>query len=323
MVDAYIDDFAYALGERKTHIGESAGAGRLFSRQADLESAGFRWHQICEPQTSAYDLAVQAVRRLAETDRLGRIDAIIYANCLPLNGNAGDPARWERSKDVKFLMDFPASRIQAEFGLGDAVVFGLSQQACTAMLGSLDVARAMLGTEPEWNRVLCVTADRFPEGAVYEQGYNLISDGAAACVVSREPAAFRLLASHHMTNGALGQATDDETVGSYFSFTHRVVTTALAKAGVRAADLDWVVTQNTNEKAWQILARLIGVDLARVWAPTMPDVGHVISADNVVNLCALLDSGRLKPGDRLALVMAGFGLNWHCSVAEATGAVSR
>ncbi|HEY3872460.1 MAG TPA: 3-oxoacyl-[acyl-carrier-protein] synthase III C-terminal domain-containing protein [Actinocrinis sp.] len=323
MVDAYIDDFAYALGERKTHIGETAAAGRLFSEQADLESAGFRWHQVCEPGTSAYDLAAGAVRQLAESGRLGRIDAIIYSNCLPQNGNAGDPALWESSKDVKYLMDFPASRIQSEFDLGHAVVIGMSQQACTAMLGSLDVARALLGTQGDWNRVLCLTADRFPDGAIYEQGYNLISDGAAACVVSRQPAALRLVSSHHITNGALGQATDDETVGSYFSFTHRVVGTALEKAGMTGADLDWVVTQNTNEKAWQILARLIGLDRDRVWAPTMPDVGHVISADNVVNLCALLASGRLAPGDRLALVMAGFGLNWHCSVVQATEAVAR
>jgi 3-oxoacyl-[acyl-carrier-protein] synthase-3 len=53
-----------------------------------------------------------------------------------------------------------------------------------------------------------------------------------------------------------------------------------------------------------------------VWYPSLPDVGHVISADVVVNLLALLDSGQVRPGQRIALVMAGFGLNWQGAVLE-------
>jgi 3-oxoacyl-[acyl-carrier-protein] synthase III len=317
LVPIYVDSFCYALGEEKCHIDDSEGKGRLFSSAADLASAGFRWHHVCAPGTSAYDLARTAVGQIA--GEAAGADAIVHATCLPLNGNVGASADWEASRDVKFLMDFPASRLQAEFGLDDAIAIGLNQQACTAMLGSLRIAAAMLAAEPGWQRVLCVTADRFPEGAVYEQAYNLISDGAAACVVSTRPrpGAFRLVASHQITNGGLGQATDDETVGSYFSYMHRLVAQVLRRARLGAADLDWVVTQNTNEKAWAILARVIGVDFAKVIFPTLPDAGHVISADNVLNLLALTESGRVRPGDRLLLVMAGFGLNWQATVLEA------
>jgi 3-oxoacyl-[acyl-carrier-protein] synthase-3 len=149
-----------------------------------------------------------------------------------------------------------------------------------------------------------VTADRLPEGAIYEQAYNLISDGSAACLVSREPTGFRLVTAHQITNGALGQASDDETVGSYVSYTHRLFKETLDRAGLTAAGIDWVVTQNTNDKAWQILARLLGVPLERVWSPSMSDVGHVISADNIVNLAQLVASGQLRPGDRVALMSA-------------------
>src|SRR5262249_10146427 len=212
---------------------------------------------------------------------------------------------------------FPVSRLQARFGLSKAVVFGLNQQACTAMLGSVRLAGAMLAAEPGWRRGLCVAADRFPEGAVYEQADNLISRGGAACLVGREPAGFRLVAAHQITNGALGRASDDETVGSYFSYTHRLFTETLERAGLTAAGVDWVVTQNTNDKAWQILARLLGIPLERVWSPSMSDVGHVISADNIVNLAQLVTSGQLRPGQRVALMMAGVGLKWHCLLLEA------
>ena len=323
MADFYVDDFVYALGDTKLHITESAAAGRLLSAADDLADAGFQWHHVCEPTTTAYDLARAATAQLTEGGGLaGGADAIVYATCLPLNGNAGDPGEWERSRDVKHLMDFPASRLQADFGLDRAVVVGLNQQACTAMLGSLRLAGALLAAEPGWERVLCVTADRFPDGSIYEQAYNVISDGAAACVVSRQPAAFRLVTTHQITNGGLSAATDDETVGTYFSYVHRLIRETVARAGLRPADLDWVVPQNTNQKAWQILARLVGIEHERVWLPSLPDVGHVISADNVINLSSLVASGQLRAGQKVLLLMAGFGLNWQAVILEATGEFS-
>jgi 3-oxoacyl-[acyl-carrier-protein] synthase-3 len=323
MADFYVDDFVYALGDTKLHITESAAAGRLLSAADDLADAGFQWHHVCEPTTTAYDLARAATAQLTEGGGLAEgADAIVYATCLPLNGNAGDPGEWERSRDVKHLMDFPASRLQADFGLDRAVVVGLNQQACTAMLGSLRLAGALLAAEPGWERVLCVTADRFPDGSIYEQAYNVISDGAAACVVSRQPAAFRLVTTHQITNGGLSAATDDETVGTYFSYVHRLIRETVARAGLRPADLDWVVPQNTNQKAWQILARLVGIEHERVWLPSLPDVGHVISADNVINLSSLVASGQLRAGQKVLLLMAGFGLNWQAVILEATGEFS-
>jgi 3-oxoacyl-[acyl-carrier-protein] synthase-3 len=215
-------------------------------------------------------------------------------------------------------MDFPASRLQSRFDLDRAVAIGLNQQACTSMLGSVRLAGALLRDEPGWERVLCLTADRFPEGSRYEQAYNLISDGAAACVVTRAPAAFRLVAAHQITNGGLAAASDDEAVGTYFSYMHRLIRQTLDRAGLTPGEVDWVVPQNTHRSTWRILSRVAGVDEERVWLPSLPDVGHVISADNVVNLSALIRSGRLRPGDRVLLLMAGFGLNWQGLILQAT-----
>jgi 3-oxoacyl-[acyl-carrier-protein] synthase-3 len=141
--------------------------------------------------------------------------------------------------------------------------------------------------------------------------------------VTREPAAFRLLTVHQITNGGMGQAGDDETVGSYFAYTHRLFLETLARTGMTPADVDWVVTQNTNDKAWRVLARMLGVDFGKVFFSSMPDVGHIISADNIVNLAELVASGQVRPGQRVVLVMAGFGLNWQCAVLEATELVGR
>lgn len=186
------------------------------------------------------------------------------------------------------------------------------------MLGGLRLARTLLASEPETGRVLCVTADRFPAGALYEQSYNLISDGAAACIVSDSEAAFRLVACHAITNGAMSKASDDETAGSFFSYTHRTIQETLNKARLSIGDIDWIVPQNTNTKAWQILSRLIRFDFERVYFPSIAEAAHVISGDNIINLKQLMEEEKVKAGELLLLLMAGYGLNWQCTILEKT-----
>jgi 3-oxoacyl-[acyl-carrier-protein] synthase-3 len=312
-VPAYLQHMAVALGEETRTLEESEGYGLLVSSAQALRDAGFDRHHVCLEST-AYDLAKQAVTALGRP--LDKIGAIIYSTCIPANANMGEAAAFQKSGDVKHLMVFPASRLQAELGMDRAFVLGVTQQACTGLLGALRLADLLLAGEPGLEEVLCVTADRFPEGARYEQAYNLISDGAAACIVGRKPVGYLLGTWHAMTNGAWAQASDDETVGSYFNYTHRLVGETLAKAGLGAKDIAWIVTQNMNAKAWQILSRLLGVDPARVACPTLAEAGHLISGDNVANLLRLEESGRVKAGDKLLLIMSGYGLNWQGLVLE-------
>lgn len=314
MTEVFVNHLSYALGDVVNTVQEAADNRRILSSVETLENAGFTQHHVCSPATGAYDLARRAVTSIQ--DQLGDIDAIVYSTCLPLNGNIGSPQAFRETRDVKHLMDFAGSNLQADFDLSRAMVIGLNQQACTAMLGSLFISKAIMSIEPQVNRVLCVTADRFPEGAIYEQAYNLISDGAAACIVSRQPEGCRILATHAVTNGALSSANDDETVGSFFNYTHRVIQETLAKAGLTIGDIDWIVPQNTNVTAWQIMCSLLQFDHARVYHPTLSQAGHVISGDNIINLKHLIDSGDVKKGEKLLLFMAGYGLNWQCVILE-------
>lgn len=314
MKEVFIDHLSFELGDETSSVEESAEKGRTISKAPVLRESGFSQHHRCLEGTTAYDLARGAVQQI-END-LGDIGAIIYSTCIPLNGSVGDQRKFHETRDVKYLMDFPASHLQSDFGLDKAIVIGLNQQACTGMLGSLRLAKTLLISEPEIGRVLCVTADRFPEEALYEQSYNLISDGAAACVASTSAKGFRLIVAHALTNGAMAKASDDETVGTFFSYTHRVIQETLMKAKLDIQEVSWIVPQNTNKKAWQILARLLKFDFERVYFPTIGEVGHVISGDNIINLKRLADDGKIQPGQRALLFMAGYGLNWQCVIVE-------
>lgn len=314
MSEVFLNHLSFALGNETNTVEEAAEKGRTLSKASVLKEAGFKQHHVCGPETSAYDLAYRAVQEIRKD--LGDIGAIVYSTCIPINGNIGDERKFLETRDVKHLMDFPASHLQCDFGMERAIVFGLNQQACTGMLGSLRLARMLLVSEPEIKRVLCVTADRFPDGALYEQAYNLISDGAAAGIVSAEPEGFRWITCHGITNGALAQASDDETVGNYFNYTHRVVQETLTKTGLEIRDIDWIVSQNMNIKAWQILSRLLGFDFERVCFPTLGEVAHVISGDNIINLKWMMEQGKIMSGERVLLLMSGYGLNWQCVILE-------
>jgi 3-oxoacyl-[acyl-carrier-protein] synthase-3 len=243
-------------------------------------------------------------------------DVLVYSTSLPVNGNVGPLDRYRETRDVKYLMDFPASRLQAEFGLMDAMVVGVNQLACASLIAGIRLATMILNSESDRTRALCVTSDRFPEGALYEQAYNLISDGAAACLVTREPNELRILGGHGITNGAMAFASDDQTIGNYFTYTHRLITELLARHALTITDVSFIVPQNINVVTSQVLSSLLGFDPERVLFPTMPEVGHMISGDNIVNLGHLLRESRFRPGDKILLPMAGYGLNWQCLLLE-------
>jgi|MGYP000010366033 3-oxoacyl-[acyl-carrier-protein] synthase-3 len=306
-------DLSYAMGSIKRTVDESAKTD-TFSSVKLLRSSGFENHYIADENESVLDLAIKAVEPIR--DRLKNLDSIIWASCIPENATVGNRESFEKSKDVKPLMDYPASRLQSHLGMPQAIVLGLVQQACTSMLGSIRVACGLLATEIDFNNILCITSDRFPLGAKYEQAYSLISDGAACCIVSREQKGFRILASHHITNGSAVQANDEETAAVYFTYMNRIVNEILEKVKITIDDLDWIIPQNINQKAWQILSRILKIDLDRVFAEPMSEVAHCISGDNIINLKHLNDSQRIKPGQRLLCLMAGYGLNWQALLLE-------
>lgn len=317
MRKTYIQNLSYALGSQKTHIEDSYRAGRLFSQLDQLKSAGFEFHHICPENSSAYELAHQSVQQVLEQrGQLQDIDVIIYATCLPINANIGDTEEYKKTRDIKHLITYPASKLQADFNLSQAFVVGIDQQACTSMLGAIRLADMFIKTDPSLNNILCLTADKFPSDAKYEQSYNLISDGAASVIVSSKELGFRILTCTQITNGAMAQASDDETVGQYFTYSHRLILESLDKLGLKMKDIRYVIPQNTNSAAWQILGSLLNFDLSMVLMETLSEVGHCISGDNIINLKHASERGAFEKGDKALMLMAGFGLNWQCVIIE-------
>lgn len=320
MKDIYIGYFSYTLGDRELTVEETVKEGRTIVKDPEkFKNAGFKKHHICSPNVTAYDLAVAAVEPIKE--QLDNVGAIIYTTALPINANLGQG--FEQTKDIKDLTDFPGSHLQSDFNLENAWVIGLDQQACTGMLGSLKLAVALLRDTPQWEKILCVTADRFPEGSLYEQSYSLISDGASACIVSTNPIprGFRYIEHNAITNGGMSQTSDDRTVGSFFPNTVDCIHTNVQRAGLKMEDIHWLVAQNINPNAWKVVCSndLLGYDLAKVYYPSLSMTGHVISGDCIINTQMLIESGKIKPEEYALLYMVGYGLTWQSVILQYCG----
>lgn len=315
--EIWLSRLGYALGAQPVSVEESAEAGRLLTEPAELRRAGFATHHICPPTQSAYDLA-REVSTCAQREHALDPDALIYATTLPGNAALERSGAYAASGDVKHLMEFTASHLQAEMGWDRAITLGVTQQACTGLLGAWRVGAALLSVEPGWSEVVCVSADRFPDGARYEQAYNPISDAATLSRLGRspEPGSFRLLGVHQITNGALVAASDTETAGSFFTWMHRTVTETLEACSLKVGDVSWVVPQNTHRATWEVLGRLLGLE-AQIHHPTLSTLGHMIAGDNVANLAALSASGQLREGQIVLVPAAGYGATWQCAVLEA------
>ena len=303
MQEAFLDRLSYSLGDEALSVDEEHARGRLSSPANVIKEAGFAQHYACREGTSAYDLSKRAVEKIKND--LGAVDAIVYASMFPV----------VKGSEIEQLLDFPAARLQVEFGLKGAQIFGVNQQACAGSLAAIRFARALLLAEPEIGRILCVSSDRFPEGAHYERHYNLISDGAAAFLMSRNKAGFRVLACHSVVDGSLISGQSSGSMGG-LSHARESIEGVLAKANRSINDVRWIVGENTIPKLWQFLSRAIRCRFEQVYIPSLPEIGHAISADSIVNLKRLRDEGKVSSGDKILLFASGFDHIWQSVLLE-------
>jgi 3-oxoacyl-[acyl-carrier-protein] synthase-3 len=157
-----------------------------------------------------------------------------------------------------------------------------------------------------------------PDGAPREILYSVISDGGCAVLVERGARRNRIVASRHLTKGyyfdPVGRRA--EIIAAYFPTARAIVCETLAAAGLSAGDVDWIIPQNVSLRSWEILRDLLALPRARLFDANIAVTGHVIAADNLINLHAAGAAGCVRAGDRLLLFNFGFGANWSCFVLE-------
>jgi len=92
---------------------------------------------------------------------------------------------------------------------------------------------------------------------------------------------------------------------------------ALEASGLAVADLNWLVPHQANQRILNTIASRLGVPAERVFS-NVATTGNTSAASIPLALDDLYTSGRIAPGDRIALVGFGAGLTWGAAIVRWT-----
>jgi 3-oxoacyl-[acyl-carrier-protein] synthase-3 len=274
-----------------------------------------RRHFAADGQTTS-DLATRAAKAALVDAGLGPddLDTIILA-----------------TSTADFTFPSAATMVQAQLGMKNGFAFDV-QAVCAGFVYALAQANALILSGAA-RRVLVIGAETFSRLMDWTDRSTcvLFGDGAGALVLEAAEVAGDsgdrgILACDLHSDGRFrdilyvdgGASTG--TVGHLRMqgkevFRHAVeklaetAHTALDKAGLSGADVDWIVPHQANLRIITATAQRMQVPMERV-VVTVQDHGNTSAASIPLALSVGRDRGQIKPGDLLVTEAIGGGLAW-------------
>ena len=199
----------------------------------------------------------------------------------------------------------------AAIGADSAPCLMIGGYSCADFVAGLEVA-AMMGARGA-SPVVLVTTDALEAGRsrVY-RGLAVVSDGAAACALTRTPVGPSFLV---LSTALRSSATIDGTASALPDLrasgrqVRAVTDQALADAGVGRADVRYLVVDNLRAGAQLFAAMAAGFRAPTGVVSADASLGHCHAADPLIALAQLQDRGALRDGDHV-LVLATGGRAW-------------
>jgi 3-oxoacyl-[acyl-carrier-protein] synthase-3 len=311
---------AYALPARRRSLSELETLGQLESDPRLLAQFGFDGVYVAEEETP-YSLALAAATELLDEQHVApdSINLLLYCGTSSIAfapaGGTGDASSCLATTR---RFQYPAARLQYDLGLEHASTIGIDQLACTSLFAAVRLARSLIAAG-EARRVLCVSAEFFPQCAGRETIFNCTGDAGCAVLVDHAAERNRIVASAEITKGYYWDADTlrNEIVASYFPTAKHVIGETLRRAGWAPNDVSWIIPHNISVRSWEILLGLAGIPRARLWDRNVARLGHTLAGDNFINLRDAMDDGSIHPGDRLLLFSYGYGAHWTALAVEA------
>ena len=279
---------------------------------------GIRFRHIAGEDETTATLATDASRKALAAAGMdaGEIDLIIVATATP-------------------DQTFPASatKVQAALGINDCIAFDVAA-VCSGFLYALSVADSMIVSGAA-RTALVIGSETFSRILDWEDRTTcvLFGDGAGAVVLRGEVGKAGILSSalhaDGRHNGLLyvdGGPSTTGTVGKVRMkgsevFRHAVTNLAsvmgevLAKLGLSATDIDWVVPHQANARILDATARKLGLPPEKVIV-TVDQHANTSAASVPLALDVAVRDGRIKPGDLVVLEAMGGGFTWGASVVR-------
>lgn len=234
-------------------------------------------------------------------------------------------------------LTFPSAATMVQDAIGNTKGFAFDVQAvCAGFAFALANANALI-VSGQANRALVIGAETFSRIMDWTDRSTcvLFGDGAGALVLEAQEG-----------NGTADDrgvlATDLNSDGRYKEilyvdggvsthttgvlkmqgkevFRHAVeklaetAHTSLAKVGLTAEDVDWVVPHQANIRIIKSTAKKLGVDMDRV-VVTVQDHGNTSAASIPLALSVGVENGQIKQGDLIVTEAIGGGLAWGSAI---------
>lgn len=284
----------------------SASSDALDANPWRAPSTATAMRVACESRLSLSDMALVAARMvLDDSPRMNRApDQIIVCT-------------------TSFEHDLALScacRLHCELGSSQAP-FAIGQLQDVSFVMALEVALAMMNADTGLQATLIVAAERWlPPFARRTGTLTVMGDGAAAVLLSRDPVpgwlvrdvAIRTPATAPLPAGMNLQPAGAATL-------QEIIDQTCLRAGVRAADIDWIMPASIDARIADEISSRCGVPEQRHWQTCEASPGHLCAADMPARLDALWKSVRPAAGQRTLIWSSGFQGQAGCALLEFSG----
>ncbi|MBI3141093.1 MAG: ketoacyl-ACP synthase III [Rhodocyclales bacterium] len=280
---------------------------------------GIRSRHIAEATQTASDLALEASRRAMAAAGIAaeKVDLIVLATSTP-----------------DYVFPSTACLLQSKLGVRGAAAFDV-QAVCSGFIYALTIAEKFIRSGSH-RCALVVGAEVFSRILDWNDRGTcvLFGDGAGAVILEASDApgllasALHADGSYHDILAVPGNVCGGRIVGSpflhmdgqaVFKFAVKVLADvaeeALAQAGVRPAEIDWLIPHQANLRIIQGTAKKLGMPMEKV-ITTVDRHGNTSAASIPLALDAAVQEGRIRRGDTLLLEGVGGGFTWGAAVLK-------
>lgn len=291
-----------------------------------VQRSGIRERRMAEAHETTSTMSVEAGRRALERAGLtpGDLDLIVVATTTP-----------------DYHTPPVASLVQAQLGAKDVPAFSVVT-GCTGFVYALTVADQFIRAGA-YRKILVIGAELLTRFVNWEDRATcvLFGDGAGAIVIqaSEEPCGIQgfVLGS----DGSLGENIIMRSGGSkkpfgaqaladgdhyiemngreVYKFATRVIrksaSQVLDQAHATLDDVDWIIPHQANLRIIEAAAKDMHLPLDR-FIVNIDRYANTSAASIPMALCEALDSGRIKPDDRVLFIGFGAGLTWAAALMQ-------
>ncbi len=291
------------------------------SDQWITDRTGIRFRHFAADGVGSSDLALEASRRAIASAGIdsAAIDLMIVATSTP---------------DVIFPST--AALLQDKLGVRNGGAAFDLQAVCTGFVYALASAEKFIRSGSH-RCALVVGAEVFSRILDWNDRGTcvLFGDGAGAVILAASELPGGILSSalhadgsHNNILSVPGQVSCGRVTGSpflqmdgqaVFKFAVRVLgdvaVEAAELAGIRVAEIDWVIPHQANIRILQATARRVGIPMEKVIV-TVDQHGNTSAASVPLALDLAVRDGRIRPGHKVLLEGVGGGFTWGAVLVE-------